>query len=201
MGQAGLPVPVPKTNTMKMQNVKDHVSGQMHDIIKELKTAFSRPDKDVQNSKNPVPRDYASTTIKTAGEQLLKDWKDGIDLVIATGHGNWYQRLTKTKTPDRGFAQDPSVESKVRKTLDYTEFVLLKWEIKESGNLRIMDGYAPGYKWYDMESVARSLGVSLSAHAVDYGDNGAFDDDAGYNGFEDYGYDDEDDAEYYGFDD
>jgi len=195
-----------QANAMRMQKVKDHVSGQMHDIIKELRTAFSRPDKDVPNKNNPVPRDYASTTIKTSGEQLLKDWKDGIDLVIATGHGNWYKRLTekKKKTPNgnRGFANDRTVSSKVRKALDYTEFVLLKWEIKQdSGNLRIMDGYAPGYRWYDLEQWANDHVLKDLARSVDYGDYGAFDDDAGYNGFEDYGYDDEDDAEYYGFDD
>lgn len=89
----------------------------------------------------------------------------------------------------------------MKRTLDFTEFVLLKWEIKESGNLRIMDGYAPGYRWYDLESVAKEkLGVKF-ARSVDYGEYEAFDDDAGYNGFEDDGYDDEDDAEYYGFDD
>lgn len=192
-------------NAMRMQNVKDHVLTQMRVLKPRLRTLFSFPDKD--DTRHPVPKHYATATgteSETTGAQLLKDWKDGIDLVIATGHGNWYKSLTTAKVVVPvarrnvwGFANGRTVANKVKKTLDFTEFVLLKWEIKESGNLRITDGYAPGYRWYDLESVAQGLGVSL-ARSVDYGEFGASDDDAGYNGFQDYGYDD---AEYYGFDD
>jgi len=196
----GLPVPVPKTKTMKMQNVKELLLGQMNAIKDEVHSAFSRPDK--KDKRKPVPKLYATATATgdaTSGAQLMKDWTDGIDLVIATGHGNWYKELVTSKSFG-GFAQDSRVANKLKKQLDFTEFVLLKWEIKQdSGNLRIMDGYAPGYKWYDLERVAKE--EKLMARSVDYGEYEAFHDDAGYIGFEDYGYDDEDDGEYYGFDD
>jgi len=196
--KGGLPAIVPPATTMRMSDIKEYVLEQMRVVRNERMRSglFQFPDKN--DSRAPFPKYYATAKgpeSETRGAHLLKDWKDGIDLVIATGHGSWYKKLTKAKQVVArinvgGFAQDSRVASKVKKTLDFTEFVLLKWEIKqESGNLRITDGYAPGYKWYDLESVARGLGVSL-ARSVDYGEfeYAAFDDHAGYYGFDDYEY-------------
>lgn len=112
----GLPAEVPPATTMKMQDVKELVVGQMDAIKVEmpyiallldiqyfafvhfqqaLHEAFSRPDKCEQRP--PVPKHYATVTgTETTGAQLLNDWTDGIDLVIATGHGNWYKSLVCT---------------------------------------------------------------------------------------------------------
>jgi len=176
-------------------------------------------------------------------EHLANSWNYPMDLVIAVGHGNWIKRLVSRNSVHRKHIHlgHAGVKGLVHhryvwglmmadegRQLDFTEFILLKWENKK-GKLRITDLIRPGQTWYRLGKLMKLMGVpdpadakkvdeSYLARYADFGDNfgsdyyeDGYDDDFGFDDGGDYDdeefYDDQDydfgyyDDGEYGYDD
>jgi len=143
---------------------------------------------------------------------IEEDWNKDVKLIIASGHGSWYNRLVKWKgsSVGSGFANTKALATKLKQggSMDYTEMVLLKWEKKQrTSHMRITEGYRPGIHLYNLPAANGDINPppeSLARYEA-FGDDDAFYYDEVYDNYEEKGqFDDLDDADfgyYYGEDD
>jgi len=177
------------------------------------------PGKDPKGQrKKPNPSNYLHV-------HLAKDWNSNVDLVIASGHGNWLKELVHGEHQHfqgihLGDAGMPTTHHRriwgrrmtdAGRQLDFTEFILLKWEKKDHvhtnkpSELTIADFWRPAMTWYYLPKLMKVMNVNdpAAAHEGDFGDNFGsdfYEDGYDYDfGFYNGDYDDEelyDDQDY-----
>jgi len=183
------------------QKLRDYVIGSGEDA---LSTKIEWPDFDSTQWPNVAEYMGERTSDGTLSLKFIDDWEKGVDLLIIVGHGTWYKHMLR-------YCTDPALRKKLetprkgsmskapeKDPLDYTEFVLLKWEKhsgRSTGNLapfRITAGFKPptGAQWYQLE---KYLPAAAGAGNSDFGDYAEYDYGDDY-----YGNDYYDDDYYYG---
>jgi len=199
---------------------------EMHDYVKRslhiMLPNYKKWDKE-KGFKQMYTKENKPSIKRYVSNDLTSNWNLDVDLIVATGHDYWFKKLVKryrgvktdhlgNKKPNNNFGTREVWGTKMGDKgtrLDYTEFVLLKWELVKD-KLKITELIRPCMTWYGLKDVMTLMEIPdpvaskyddpMLARYADFGGNfgfevgGDYDDDEIYD--EEYGFGYYDDGEY-----